>query len=96
MAWECRGVARPPHRAARGTTGSEATARGAITHAFVAGHQALRTQMSALEEVIEQHLVAHPDGHIFTSLPKSGTVRAARGCSPSSATAEAGTPPPRR
>jgi hypothetical protein len=63
--------------AARGTTGPEADARAHITAALVAGLQAFRTQIAALENDIQQ-LAAHPDGRIFTSLPKAGTVRAAR------------------
>jgi transposase len=37
-----------------------------------------RTQIKALEEQIAAQLAAHPDGHIFTSLPRAGTIRAAR------------------
>ena len=64
--------------ATRGTTGPEGTARAHITHALVAGLIALRTQIKALEDQIAEQLAAHPDAAIFTSLPKSGTVRAAR------------------
>jgi transposase len=38
----------------------------------------LRAQIKALEEQIAQQLAEHPDAAIFTSLPRSGTVRAAR------------------
>lgn len=38
----------------------------------------LRTQIKALDSQIADQLAAHPDAAIFTSLPKSGTVRAAR------------------
>ena len=38
----------------------------------------MRTQIKALEEQITDQLAAHPDASIFTSLPRSGTVRAAR------------------
>jgi transposase len=64
--------------ATRGTTGAEGTARAHITHALIAGLHTLRTQISALEDQIAEQLAAHPDAAIFTSLPKSGTVRAAR------------------
>jgi transposase len=64
--------------AARGTTGAEADARAAVTLTLVAALSALRTQIKALEDQIAAQLAAHPDGHIFTSLPRAGTVRAAR------------------
>ena len=35
-------------------------------------------QIRALSEQIDEQLAAHVDAHIFTSLPRSGTVRAAR------------------
>jgi hypothetical protein len=40
--------------------------------------QGLVTQIDALSEAIREQRAAHIDGHIFTSLPRSGTVRAAR------------------
>jgi transposase len=64
--------------APRGTTGPEDGPRAAITLALVAALTALRAQIKALEERIAAQLAAHPDGHIFTSLPRAGTVRAAR------------------
>ena len=64
--------------APRGTTGPEAAARAAITLALVTTLKALRGQIAALEEQFVAQLAAHPDGHIFTSLPRAGTVRAAR------------------
>ena len=64
--------------APRGTTGPEAAARAAITLALVTALKALRGQITALEGQIAAQLAAHPDGHIFTSLPRAGTVRAAR------------------
>ena len=36
------------------------------------------TQIKALDTQIAGQLTAHPHGHIFTSLPRSGTVREAR------------------
>ena len=64
--------------APRGTTGTQAAARAEITLALVASLTSLRTQIKALEEQIADQLTAHPDAAIFTSLPRSGTVRAAR------------------
>lgn len=64
--------------APRGTTGPQAEPRAAITMALVAGLSTLRTQIKALEDQIAAQLAAHPDAAIFTSLPRSGTVRAAR------------------
>ena len=72
------GPARAPRRSPRDTTGTEAAARAAVTLALVAALQGLRAQLKALEEQITAQLAAHPDGHIFTSLPRAGTVRAAR------------------
>ena len=45
---------------------------------MVAALSAIRSQIKALEDQITAQLAAHPDGHIFTSLPRAGTVRAAR------------------
>jgi transposase len=64
--------------ATRGTTGPEGTARAHITLALIAGLSTLRAQINALEDQIAEQLATHPDAAIFTSLPKSGTVRAAR------------------
>jgi transposase len=64
--------------AARGTTGTDATARTPVTLALVAGLSALREQIRALDDAIAVQLEQHPDAKIFTSLPRSGTVRAAR------------------
>ena len=61
-----------------GTRGTEAAARAQITLAMVAGLSALRAQIKALEEQIAIQLDQHPDAAVFTSLPRSGTVRAAR------------------
>jgi transposase len=66
------------HDAARGTTGTQAAARAHITLALVAALTAVRDQIAALDAQIAQQLAAHPDAEIFTSLPRSGTVRAAR------------------
>ena len=66
------------HDAPPGTRGPEGTARAQITMALVATLTALRSQIKALEEQIAHQLAAHPDAATFTSLPRSGTVRAAR------------------
>jgi transposase len=66
------------HGAARGTTGAQAPAQAQITLALVAALTALRQQIAALEAHIAEQLAAHPDAAVFTSLPRSGTVRAAR------------------
>ena len=66
------------HDAARGTTGAQAAARAQITLALVATLTAVRAQIAALDAQIAEQLAAHPDAEIFTSLPRSGTVRAAR------------------
>ncbi len=64
--------------APRGATGDDGLARAHITLAYVATLRALRQQIAALEQQISQQLAAHPDNNVFTSLPRSGTVRAAR------------------
>jgi len=64
--------------AARGATGPEANVRSAVTMAFVAGLQTLKSLINALEDAIVEQLAVHPDAATFTSLPKAGTVRAAR------------------
>ena len=66
------------HDAPRGTTGLEGTTRGQITLAFVHALTALNSQIDALEARIAEQLATHPDAAIFTSLPRSGSVRAAR------------------
>jgi len=38
---------------------------------------ALHAQIDELEAAIREALLAHPDGAIFTSLPRAGTIRAA-------------------
>jgi transposase len=61
--------------APRGTAGTDHTA---TTAAFVALLCSLVTQIKALDDAIAEQLARHADAHIFTSLPRSGTVRAAR------------------
>jgi transposase len=60
--------------APRGATGEAGAASAQVTRALAAVLASLNTQIKALEAQI----AAHADGHIFTSLPRSGTVRAAR------------------
>jgi transposase len=51
----------------------------------------LRVQTTALEARIQEALLAHPDGPVFASLPRAGTIRAAT-CWPSWGTAAPATP----
>ena len=64
--------------APRGATGADGAARAVITGALAATLSALASQVKALEAEIAAQLAAHPDAHIFTSLPRAGTLRAAR------------------
>lgn len=63
--------------APRGAAGDQ-TAYTAITASSVALLTAMVAQIKALEAQISTQLDAHADQHIFTSLPRSGRVRAAR------------------
>jgi transposase len=64
--------------APRGATGEHGAALAHTTHALVAVLRSLLEQIKTLAEQIGEQLAHHTDGHIFTSLPRSGTVRAAR------------------
>jgi transposase len=64
--------------APRGATGEAGAASAQVTSALAAVLATLNTQIKALEAQIAAQLAGHADGHIFTSLPRSGTVRAAR------------------
>lgn len=64
--------------APQGLTGDPGDVAAATTLAFVASLQAISGQISALETRIKRQLALHPDGQIFTSLPRSGQVRAAK------------------
>jgi transposase len=64
--------------APRGHTGADATANAHLTHALVAVLTTLLEQIKAVSAQIQAQLAAHTDAPIFTSLPRSGTVRAAR------------------
>ena len=61
-----------------GATGADGAARAAITGALVATLTTLASQVKALEAEISAQLATHPDAHIFTCLPRAGTLRAAR------------------
>ena len=63
--------------AAPGLFGAEGQARGNITVALVAMIEALNVEVDTIEQQMAALLGAHPDQHIFTSLPRSGMVRAA-------------------
>jgi transposase len=63
--------------AAPGLTGAEGEARGQITLAFVVMTTALNEQISLLDAEIGRLFAAHPDHHVFSSLPRSGMIRAA-------------------
>lgn len=64
--------------APRGTTGAHAASQAHITTALVAVLRTLVEQIKTLSTQIDYQLAAHADAHIFTSLPRSGRVRAAR------------------
>jgi len=64
--------------APRGATGDDGAARAHITRALLAVLASLVQQIKALDAHIAEQLALHADAHIFTSLPRSGTVRAAR------------------
>jgi transposase len=64
--------------AAPGVTGEDGTAQSGITAALTAVLAALAAQIKILQTQIAVQLAAHPDAHIFTSLPRAGTLRAAR------------------
>jgi transposase len=63
--------------AAAGLTGPEGAARGQITLTLVAMLTALNAQITGLDAEIGRVFAAHPDRHVFASLPRSGTIRAA-------------------
>jgi transposase len=64
--------------APRGATGTDGAANAAITLALVAALTSLLAQIKALATEIDTQLTAHPDAHLFTSLPRAGRIRAAR------------------
>jgi transposase len=64
--------------APRGATGPDAAISAAVTTAFVTVLRTLTAQIQALAARIAEQLDLHPDAAIFTTLPRSGRVRAAR------------------
>ena len=60
-----------------GLMGTDAEPMAAVTLALVRTIAAVREQVAVLERRIAEQLALHPDGAIFTSLPRSGSVRAA-------------------
>jgi transposase len=64
--------------APRGSTGADADAYAGITRALINVLSELLEQIRTITGQIDAQLAAHADEHIFTSLPRSGRVRAAR------------------
>jgi len=64
--------------APRGVVGVEADGAAVITLSYVAILETLKEQIATLTGEIERSFAAHPDAPIFSSLPRSGTLRAAR------------------
>lgn len=60
-----------------GLLGDEGDARGTVTLSYVAILRALRTQIDELDTRLDELLDAHPDAHIFRSLPRCATIRTA-------------------
>jgi len=63
--------------APRGPGVDDGDTRGAVVVAMVEVIKAVRVQIDELTRRMAEQLEAHPDGAIFTSLPRVGTVRAA-------------------
>jgi len=61
-----------------GLSGEHGHAAAATTLAYVHALAAVRGQVAALEARIAEQLALHPDRLVFQSLPRSGTVRAAK------------------
>jgi transposase len=64
--------------APRGATGEEGSALAHTTRALLAVLTSLVDQIRTLADQIAEQLTLHTDAQIFTSLPRSGTIRAAR------------------
>lgn len=64
--------------APRGITTPQADIHAITTAAYVAVLRTLKEQIRQLADSISDQLDVHPDAEIFTSLPRSGTIRAAR------------------
>jgi transposase len=61
-----------------GADGEHGRALAGITHAYLATLQTITAQIEVLAQQITEALALHTDRRIFTSLPRSGTIRAAR------------------
>ncbi|OFW65807.1 MAG: IS110 family transposase [Actinobacteria bacterium RBG_16_68_21] len=59
-------------------TGPEAQARGQAVAGYVRVIRALNGAIAELDHTIVTHLGEHPDGEIFTSLPRAGRISAAQ------------------
>jgi transposase len=64
--------------APRGATGEHGCAEAHVTRALLAVLLTLTEQIKTLSAQISEQLALHADQHVFTSLPRSGRVRAAR------------------
>jgi transposase len=64
--------------APRGAVGEHGTAHAHITRALLAVLTTLIEQIKTLSTQISEQLTLHADQHIFTNLPRSGRIRAAR------------------
>lgn len=64
--------------APRGPVGPDGAARAHVTRAMLNVLNELVEQIATLEAQIAEQLALHADAHIFQSLPRGGTVRAAR------------------
>jgi transposase len=64
--------------APQGATGDYGQTLACITRAYLATLQAITAQIDVLAQQITEALTVHPDRDIFTTLPRAGTVRAAR------------------
>jgi transposase len=64
--------------APRGAMDADGAAQVHVTRALLAALSTLVEQIRVLSEQIDEQLALHVDGHIFISLPRAGTVRAAR------------------
>ena len=64
--------------APRGSTGEHGAAEAHTTRALLTVLHTLIEQIKTLSEQISEQLALHADAHIFTSLPRSGRIRAAR------------------
>lgn len=61
-----------------GARGDDGVVKAAVTRALVTTLTTITHQIKVLEAEIAVQLAAHPDAHIFTSLPGTGTLRPAR------------------